>query len=229
MALSALINVPVARQDTTIDVLSKGDGTHPVDEIVVTTTIDLAGDIDPGQPVTILLPLATSAQQKPLLRWSEDDPATESVSFDPVERSVFDQAVADALADVQDDDRKERDKLAKAIAKAAGGGISQAVMVVKPGQRRLRFFYTIAAARTDDGSYTFDVLGPLASFVLQPGGSLSAIALLARGTTLMEAHGYTDPANLSGELPLEQATLAQRTVLGWYHVNDPLFRVTYRY
>lgn len=51
----------------------------------------------------------------------------------------------------------------------------------------------------------------------------------ARGTTLVEGHGYTDPANLSGELPLEQATRAQRTVLGWYLVNDPLFRVTNRY
>jgi hypothetical protein len=228
MALSPLLNVPIARQDTTIDIVRKGDGSQPFDDVVVTTTLELSGDIDTAE-VTLLLPLAGAAQQKPLLRWTEDDPAAESVSFDPVERSVFDQGVADALADFQDDDRKEREKLAKAIAKAAKGGISQAVLTVKPGQRQLRFFYTIAAFRQENGTFTFDVLGPLASFVLQTGGSLSAIALLPRGSTLVEAHAYSDPANLSGEISTEQATLAQRQLLGWYYQNDPLFRIIYRY
>lgn len=228
MPLSPLMNVPIIRQDTTIDVVSKGDGTHAVDEVVVTTTIDLAADIDPNEPVTVLLPMATDAQQKALLRWSEDDPATESVTFDPVERSAYDQAVADAVGDLQEEDRKEHEKAAKAIAKAAKS-FSQAVLVVKPGQRRLRFFYVIAAKRADDGTYRADVLGPLSSFVLQAGGSLSVIALLARGTALVEAHAYTDPVNLTGELTTEQATVAGRHILGWSYTNDPLFRITYRY
>lgn len=77
------------------------------------------------------------------------------------------------------------------------------------------------------GSYTFDALGP--GMVRAAARWLrDAIAALARGTTLVEGHGYTDPANLSGELPLEQATLAQRTVLGWYIVNDPGSRTATR-
>lgn len=228
MALSPLLNVPIARQDTTMDVVRKGDGSHAFDEVVVTTTLELAGDVDANE-VTVVLPLAGKTQQKPLLRWTEDDPAAESVTFDPVERSVFDQGVADALKDFYDDDRQEREKLAKAIGKAAKGGISQAVLTIKPGQRQLRFFYTIAAFRQESGLFTFDVLGPLASFVLQTGGSLSAVALLARGTTLVEAHGYSEPANLAGEISTEQTVLAQRQMLGWYYQNDPLFRITYRY
>ncbi len=50
----------------------------------------------------------------------------EAVGFDPVERYVYDQKVADALKDVQEADCKEQQALAKAIA-AAAKGFSQAV------------------------------------------------------------------------------------------------------
>ena len=36
---------------------------------------------------------------------------------------------------------------------------------------KLRFFYTIAANKSPDGVFEARVFGPLASFVIQPGGS----------------------------------------------------------
>jgi hypothetical protein len=81
-------------------------------------------------------------------------------------------------------------------------------LTVPPGKRQLRFFFTIAADRVGDREYEFQVLGPLASFALQGGVSISVLTLLARGTTLIEARGRA---------------------LGWLWKNDPLFRVRYHY
>ncbi len=227
MALSELLNVNITRMDTVIEVVSRGDGSHERDEVIVTSTLHLAGDIDASQDVTILLPFSTDAQRRPLLRWIDDDPQQDGVRFDEVERSELDQALADALADVQDD-TKERERLAKAII-AAGKGNSRGVITVKPGQRVLRYSYAIAAEKTADRQFAFQVLGPLASFVLQTGGSLSAIVVLPWRTTLVEAHAWTDPENKTGELPMQQATLGDRPCLGWAYTNDPLFEVKYQY
>jgi hypothetical protein len=193
--------------------------------VIVTTTLHLAGDIDPNQEVTILLPFSTEAQRRPLLRWIDDDPQQDAVRFDNVERSELDQAVADAVADLQGDDRKERERLAKAIL-AAKKGNSRAVITVKPGQRVLRYSYPLAAERR----FSFEVLGPLASFVLQTGGSLSTIVLLPWRTSLVEAHAWTDPETKTSEVPLQaQHTLGDRVCLGWAYTNDPLFVVVYSY
>lgn len=43
MALSPLINAPITRQDSVIEVVRKGDGTHAHDEVYVTTSLTLAG------------------------------------------------------------------------------------------------------------------------------------------------------------------------------------------
>ena len=228
MSLSPLVNVPVVRQDTIVEVVSKGDGSHAQDEIFVSTTLMLGADLDPGQDVTLLLPMATPAQQQPLMRWTEDDITSAAVTFDPVDRSVYDQRVADALRAISDSERKEKQRLAKAIADAAKS-FSQAVMTVKPGQRQLRFFYTLAAAKVADRQFGFEVLAPLASFSLQPGGSIGVIAVLARNTTLVQAHGLQDPNNPGSELPRTDADLAGRHCMGWTWQFDPTFSVTYSY
>lgn len=229
MALSDLLNVNILRMDTVIEGISRGDGGHERDEVIVTTTLHLAGDIDPAQEVTILLPFSTEAQRRPLLRWIDDDPQEDAVRFDNVERSDLDQAVADALADVEDADRKERERLAKAIL-AAKKGNSRAVITVKPGQRVLRYSYSLSAERTAERRFSFEVLGPLASFVLQAGGSLSTIVILPWRTSLVEAHAWIDPETKTNEVPMQpQQTLGDRVGLGWAYTNDPLFAVVYSY
>ena len=228
MSLSPLVNVPVVRQDSVIEVVAKGDGTHPNDEVFISTSLTLGGDLDPGKEVTVLLPMATAAQQQPLMRWQDEDVSAQAVTFDPVERSDYDQAVADALKAVSEAEVKEREQLAKAIAKAAKS-FSQAVITVKPGQRQLRFFYSLAAARGEDGTYGFEVLGPLASFVLQPGGGIGVLALLAHNTTLVEAQALQNPGDPGSVIPYTEADLGGRHCLGWSYQYDPSFRVRYRY
>lgn len=228
MALSPLINAPITRQDTVIEIVRKGDGAQPHDEVYVTTSLTLAADLD-VQEVTLLLPMSSSANHKPLMRYTEDA-VTEAVAFDPVDRSVYDQAVADALAELEEGEREKQSKLAKAIGKAASS-VSQAVLTVKPGQRELRFFYTIATTPTEtSGQFELQVLAPLASFILQPGGSIGVTALLPRGAALVEAEALQDPNNPGTALPnRQQAELGGRTCLGWLWQYDPMFRIRYSY
>jgi hypothetical protein len=228
MSLTPLINVPVHQVDSTVDVLSKGAGEQEHDEVFVTTTMTLPNDLA-AEDVTLLLPLASEAQQQPLLRYVGDDIQKQSFTFDPVERSAYDQKVADALAALGDGvTKKEQKALASAIANAADS-FSQAVITVKPGQRQLRFFYTLAAKKVEDRTFEFQVLGPLASFAIQAGGSIGVITLLPRNVTLIEAHGLQDPSNPGSEVPQTAADLANRHLIGWFWQNDPLFRVRYRY
>lgn len=228
MALSPLINAPVTRQDSIIEIIRKGDGTQPHDEVFVSTSLTLAADLD-VQEVKLLLPMSSTAGGKPLMRYVEDA-VTESVVFDPVDRSVYDQDVADALAALAEGEREKQAKLAKAIAKAANG-FGQAVLTVKPGQRELRFFYSVAAMPTDTPrQFEVQILAPLASFILQPGGSIGVTALVPRGASLVEAVAMQDPANPASVLPnMQQAELGGRTCLGWLWQNDPMFRIRYTY
>jgi len=228
MALSPLINVQVVRQDTTIEVVPKGTGDQAQDEVFVTTTLTLAADIDPSKDVIVILPMATDTQQRPLLRWTEDDISTDAVTFDAVERSAYDQAVADALQDLQEGEKKKQQKLAKAIADAAQG-FSQAVLKIKPGQRQLRFFYTLAAPAKGNRQYGFQILGPLASFALQAGGGIGVVALLPHNTTLIDAVALQTPGDPNSVLPRTDADLGGRRAVGWTWQYDPQFTVTYQY
>ena len=228
MALSPLMNVPILSQDSVIEVVRKGDGSQENDEVFITTTLAMGQEIDSQNEVTLLLPLASEAQQKPLMRYVADE-VQEAATFDRVERSVYDQKVAEALQDLQESDQKKQKALANAIADAAKG-FSQAVLTVKPGQRQLRFFYTVAANRTAEGFFEARVFGPLASFVIQPGGSLGVVALLARGATLIEAVALTNPDDEGSRLTTQvEQDLGGRRCVGWTWQNDPLFRIRYRY
>lgn len=229
MSLAPLPSVPVSRVDSVLEVVSKGAGDQANDEVFITTTMLLAADIDAVDEVTLILPMSSEASQQPILRYVGGDIQTTSITFDSVDRSAYDDRVANALAVLADRvTKKEEKELERAIARAAKS-FSQAVLTVKPGQRQLRFFFTIAADRVGEREYEFQVLGPLASFALQTGGSISVVALLARGTTLVEAHGLQDPSNPGSEIGRQEADLAGRRALGWVWQNDPLFRVRYRY
>jgi len=70
----------------------------------------------------------------------------------------------------------------------------------------------------------------LASFAIQPGGSLGVVALLSRSATLVEAVALTNPDDES-LLPSSQVEqdLGGRHCVGWTLHNDPLFRIRHRY
>jgi hypothetical protein len=225
MSLSPLMNVPVRRQDSVIEVVRKTavDGIVK-DEAFVTTAITLEGDIA-DEEITLILPMTSGMGAQQVVRWV-DDPVTEAIGFDDVDRSKLDRAVIEALKKMQEsEDEKERAFL-RAVEKAAQG-FSQAVVKVEPGQRQLRFFYTFAVPKGEDGMPVLEVLAPLASFVIQPGGSISVVALLPAGTTVHEAVALQDPQNVNSTVPVDQATLGGRPCLGFAWQNDPLFRIRY--
>jgi hypothetical protein len=230
MPLEALSNVPVHSIDTTIDVVSRGDGSHDHDDVYVTVTMQLLADVDAAAEAVLLLPMAAEAQQQPLLRYTgEALNGPQTFTFDPVQRSVYDQEVVDSLAAMADGpSKKEQKALATDIARAASS-LSQTVVTVKPGQRQLRLFYGIAADKVGDREFEFSVIGPLPSFVIQAGGSIGIVTLLARGTSVVSAVGLTDPANAGSEIPKLEADLGGRHLIGWTWQNDPLFKVHYRY
>jgi hypothetical protein len=230
MGFEPLNNIPVHTIDTTIDVVSRGDGTHQQDDVFVTVGINLSGEIDPSEPATLILPLASEAQQQPLLRYT-DEPITgaQVFTFDEVERSVYDEQVVDRLEKLADGaSKKEQRSVATAIGRAAQS-LSATVVQVKPGQRRLRLFYSIAADKVADREFEFSVIGPLPSFVIQPGGSIGVVAMLPRATQVVSAEAFTDPNNPGSTIQRTDANLGQRTIMGWFWQNDPLFKVRYRY
>ena len=231
MTFTELSNIPVNKIDTVIDVVAKGDGTHERDEVFVTSTIGLTADIDAAKEATLLLPLASEAQHKPTVRYTEEPIRGKAVfEFDEVDRSVYDKDVVDRLEALADGaTKKEQRALAQAIGKAAKG-ISVAVVKIKPGQRELRLFYEIAADKVAEREFEFGVVGPLPSFVIQTGGSIGVITMLARGTTVVSSGAFQDLSGQGAELPGKvEADLGSRHLIGWVWQNDPLFKVRYRY
>lgn len=230
MAFEPLSNIPVRVVDTTIDVVARGDGTHEHDDVFVTAQLQLLADVDPGAKATLILPLASEAQHQPVLRYT-DKPITgaQVFTFDPVDRSVYDDEVVEKLEALADGaSKREQRDLAVAIGRAAKS-FSSAVVEVEPGQRSLRLFYGVSADKVADREFEFSVVGPLPSFVIQAGGSIGVTALLPRNTTVVSAEGLTDPSNPGSAIQRTDANLAARPAIAWFWQNDPLFRVRYRY
>ena len=142
MTFQEINSIPIHNIDTTIDVVSRGDGTHDHDDVFVTSSIELIGDIDPKEPVTLIVPMASEAQQQPLVRYTNEPIKGKAVfEFDPVERSVYDDQVVKRLEKLADGASKAEQKaVATAIGRAAKS-LSSTVVEVKPGQRKLRLFY----------------------------------------------------------------------------------------
>lgn len=230
MAFENLSNIPVNRVDTTIDVIAKGDGSHDQDEVFVTASLGLTADIDSEKEAVLILPMASEAQSKPIVRYTEDLITGPAVfEFDEVERSVYDQEFVNRLEKMADGaSKKEQRDFAVSVGRAASS-LSVTTVTIKPGQRELRLFYKIAADKVADREFQFDVIGPLPSFVIQAGGSIGVIAALPRSTTLISAVGLTDPNNPGSEIAKAEADLGLRHLIGWQWQNDPLFRVRYRY
>lgn len=229
MGFDPLSNIPVRLVDTTIDVVSRGTGNQDHDDVFVTAQLELQGNIA-AERATLILPLASEAQQQPILRYT-DRPITgaQVFTFDDVDRSEYDQQVVDSLAALGDGaSKKEQRDLAVDIGRAAKS-LSSTVITVEPGQRTLRLFYAIAADRVAEREYQFSVIGPLPSFVIQPGGSIGVIAALPRNTTVTHAEGLYNPQDPSSVVPPSSAQLGGRPVWGWFWQNDPLFTIRYRY
>jgi hypothetical protein len=230
MAFEPLSSIPVRVVDTTIDVVSKGSGDQAQDDVFVTAQLELLADVAAGQQATLILPLASEAQQQPILRYT-GKPITgaQVFTFDDVERSVYDREVVDSLEALADGaSRKEQRDLAVDIARAAKS-ISSTVVTVESGQRTLRLFYGIAADKVGDREFEFSVIGPLPSFSIQAGGSIGVIASLPRNTTVVKAEGLFNPSDPNSVVPPSNAILGGRPVWGWFWQNDPLFRIRYRY
>lgn len=230
MAFDPISNIPVRVVDTTVDVVSRGTGEQTHDDVFVTTQLELLGDIDPGKKTTLILPLASEAQQQPILRYT-DQPITgaQVFTFDDVERSAYDDEVVEGLASLADGaSKKEQRELAVDIGRAAKS-LSSAVVTVEPGQRTLRLFYGIAADKVGDREFEFSVIGPLPSFIIQAGGSIGVVAALPRNTSVISAVGLYNPQDPNSVVPTSSAQLGGRPMLGWFWQNDPLFTVRYRY
>lgn len=225
-----LNNIPVTRIDTVIDVISRGDGSHAQDDVFVTSSLGLAADIDADEEAVLILPLASEAQSKPIVRYTDEPIQGAAVfEFDDVERSVYEQEFVDRLAKMADGaSKREQRDFAVAVGRATKS-FSVTAVTVKPGQRELRLFYKIAADKVGDREFQYEVLGPLPSFVLQGGGSIGVVAMQPRQTTVISAKGLTDPNNEGSEIAKVEAKLGYRQLIGWEWQSDPLFRVRYRY
>ena len=148
-----LANIPVTRIDTVIDVISRGDGTHDQDDVFVTASLGLTTDIDSEQEAILILPLASEAQSKPIVRYTEEPIQGSAVfEFDDVERSVYDQELVDRLEKMANGaSKKEQRDFAVAFGRATKS-FSVTAVTVKPGQRELRLFYKVAADKVGIGN-----------------------------------------------------------------------------
>jgi len=230
MAFKDVVNVPITKIDTVIEVISKGDGSHERDQVMVSSNLTLTADIDSAEEATLLLPMASEAQQQPIVRYTDEHVKDGVVfKFDPIDRSLNDQELIERLEALADGTGKaEQNKVATQIDRCAAG-ISSAVVRVKPGQRNLRLFYEIAAPKAEDGAFEFQVIGPLPSFVIQGGGSISLLSILPRATTVESAVGLQNPNDEGSAIEKVEHDIAGRRVIGWFWQVDPLFKVRYRY
>jgi hypothetical protein len=231
MAFQELTNIPIKQIDTVIDVISKGDGSHDRDQVAVTSNLELVAAIDGETEALLLLPMASEAQQKPIVRYSDEHVKSGAVfSFDPIDRSVYDEELVDRLEALADGTSKKEQKAVATQLERCADGLSAAVIRVKPGETKLRVFYEIAAPKIEDRVFEFGVIGPLPSFVIQAGGSIGLLGLLPRATSVLSAVALSDPANPGSEIGTKaEADLGGRHVIGWTWQNDPLFKIRYRY
>ncbi|HST69111.1 MAG TPA: hypothetical protein VLI94_05590 [Solirubrobacterales bacterium] len=231
MAFQEITNVPIKHIDTVIDVVSKGDGTHDHDEVAVTSSLELVAPIDDAEEALLILPMSGEAQQKPIVRYSDEHVKEGAVfTFDPVDRSVYDEELVERLEELADGTSKKEQKSVATQLERCADGLSAAVLRVKPGETKLRVFYEIAATKVEERTFEFGVIGPLPSFVIQAGGSIGLLGILPRATSLISAIALSDPTNPGSEINTKaEADLGGRHLVGWTWQNDPLFKVRYRY
>lgn len=224
-----LKDVPIKEIDVVVEVVSGGDGSQEQDQVMVTANLELTADID-DEEALLLLPLASGAQQQPVVRYV-DQHVKDAFQFDVdvVDRSAYDKELIERLQKMEDGTSKKEERDALTAMRRCADGLSAAVVRVQPGQRQLRLFYTVAAKKVEDKLFEFEVMGPLPSFVIEQRGSISAIMVLPRETSVDSAVGLKDPKDEGSVIEKGEATLAKRPVVGWFWPNDPLFRVRYRY
>src|ERR1051326_6486208 len=103
MAFKDVVNVPITTIDTVIEVISKGDGSHERDQVMVSSNLTLAADIDSAEEATLLLPMASEAQQQPIVRYTDEHVKDGVVfKFDPIDRSLNDKELMERLRALRD-------------------------------------------------------------------------------------------------------------------------------
>lgn len=230
--LSPITQIPIRSQDSIIEVVHR-DGEF--DEAFITTTLELAKPLtDKEEGETFLLPMSQDGLQRPIMRYVGDavDDPTATMTFDTeVDRSEADQQVVEALDQLQEvsaEVAEAHQQLAGAI-KQTAASMSTTTLRVRQGQTRLRYFTTVKVPKAEDGTYTFETLAPLATFILQNGGQIRVVALLPAGANKQEAIALQVKGEPNTAIKVDEAVVGARTILGWKWQTDPYFRITYKY
>lgn len=224
MALSPITPVPVLWQNSLVDLQPTSLYGRDHDRALVSTTLLLAVPAD--QEVDFVLPTSETPEANPELQvvTPQTDASQEftETTLEQVEAEVFpaEGAVSPEQQGVWD------------AVKTAAKQWRHVKVSLKQGDQLLRFTYRQRLVRAEDESFELRVLAPLASFVLQPGGSISfAVGLPrvpGRNVSVDQAVAENPPGTPLADIS-ERPVLAQRMFVAHYWQNDPLYRVKYRY
>jgi hypothetical protein len=224
VALSPITSVPIMWQNTLTDVQPTSQYGRDFDRAMISTNLLLQVPAD--QDVTFILPSADAPESAPLLRLvnEAEQPVHE---FNEVTPEEAQQEVESAITG----DAGRDQQLWEAV-KGEARQWRQSRARLRAGDQLVRFTSRQRIEPVGDGSYELRVLAPLASFVLQPGGSISFAVGLPRipGRTVAIDHAVAEnpPGNLLADIS-ERPTIANRVFVAHFWQNDPLYRVKYRY
>lgn len=226
MALSPITSLTIQSESVLVDLQPTSQYGAEHDTAMINTTMLLQAPAT--ETVIFALPAFDAPLQEPVLRVIAETPGVAETfaetTFDEIDRELREQ-----FAQARRDDRAFWDE----IRHGGASHVSFARVLIQAGQQLIRFHYPQKIPRLEDGSYQFRVLAPLASFVLNGGGGdISFVTALPRvfGRTVQLVSATTENPPGSPAQPIgEQATIAQRLLIGHYIKQDPIYTITYRY
>jgi hypothetical protein len=225
MALSPITPMNIQWENVLVDIQPTSAFGAEHDIAMVNTTMLLQAPA--AEDVIFALPAIDTPEQAPVLRVVGETAGAAhefaETTFDDVEkelREAFRQARRDDMAFYE-------------LLRKEAHSVSFARVKIEQGEQLVRFHYPHRIPRLPDGSFEFRILAPLASFILNPGGGdISFIVglprIAGRTTQLLSATAENPPGTPATAIS-EQATIAQRQLLGHYVRQDPLYLVKYQY
>lgn len=226
MALSPLTPLTIQSENVIVDLQPTSLYGAEHDTAMINTTMLLQAPAT--ESVIFALPSFDAPLQEPMLRVVGETPGVAAV-FAETTFDEIDKELRQEFAQARRDDREFWDSLRHGEAPH----VSFARAQIKQGAQLVRFHYPQKVPKLEDGSFQFRVLAPLASFVLNGGGGdISFVAALPRayGRSVQLISATTENPPGSAAQPLsEQATIAQRLLVGHYVKQDPIYAITYRY
>ncbi len=225
MALSPITNVPVQWQNVTVDIQPTSQYGLEHDTALISTVMLLQAPA--SEDAIFVLPAEDAPVEAPVLRLVSEtgDASRAELVATPLEQ--VEDELGEALAAAEDADRK----LWALVKEHAAGGMFATRFAVRQGEQLVRFATRKRVPKVDPTTFEFKVLAPLASYVIATGGSISFTASLPRvpghTITVVQASAENPPGTPIGTP--EQATLAQRQLVGHFWQNDPLYVIRYQY